>query len=211
MHTASPPSIKLSCHIISNTRTHITHAQRIQAKGSWVKNAYDSMLQSNREAAHILSTYGCSACTDITGFGLMGHLLEMIKFDDDQNQTREEDAENQSYNGEVVGVDTTESSNICKVVTADDSTTGEIEMNNNDIIGKTETVQIAVKLSIKAVPVLLGATECINDGIFSSLQPQNIRCARAVGNIHLGKLNSSYPLLYDPQVCTDILLEQHIF
>lgn len=170
------------------------------------------MLQSNREAAHILSTYGCSACTDITGFGLMGHLLEMIKFDDDQNQIKDEDAENESDNGEVVGVDKTESGDICKALIIDDSSsTGDIEMNNNASIKKTETVQIAVKLSIKAVPVLLGATECISDGIFSSLQPQNIRCARAVGNIHLGKLNSSYPLLYDPQVCTDILLIQHIF
>jgi AIR synthase related protein, C-terminal domain len=169
------------------------------------------MLQSNREAAHILSTYGCSACTDITGFGLMGHLLEMIKFDDDQNQVKEEDAENDSDNKEVMGVDKTESENISKAVVTDDSSTGDMKMNNNASIKKTEIVQIAVELSIKAVPVLLGATECINDGIFSSLQPQNIRCARAVGNIHLGKLNSSYPLLYDPQVCTDILLEQYIF
>lgn len=189
---------------MSNIETHKTHTQIIQAKGSWVKNAYDSMLQSNREAAHILGTYGCSACTDITGFGLMGHLLEMIKFDDDQNQTSDEDAENEYCNGEVVGVDQTESENIFKAVITDDSATGEIEMNNNASIKKTEIVQIAVELSIKAVPVLLGATECINDGIFSSLQPQNIRCARAVGNIHLGKLNTSYPLLYDPQVCTDI-------
>ena len=47
------------------------------------------MVQSNKEAARILSKYLCSACTDITGFGLMGHLLEMLKFDDDGDESDE--------------------------------------------------------------------------------------------------------------------------
>ena len=150
------------------------------------------MLQSNREAAQILSTYGCSACTDITGFGLMGHLLEMIKFDDSHDQITEEDEAKETLIGEVVRIDTKEINN--------GNTNGDMINNGNS---KIEKIQVAVRLSIKAVPILLGATECIDNGIFSSLQPQNIRCSRAVGNIHLGKLNSSYPLLYDPQVRTD--------
>ena len=133
----------------------------------------------------------------------MGHLLEMIKFDYEQNQITEEDAENESDNREVVGVDKSEPENVCTAGIREEITAGDIKMNNNARYIKIETVEIAVELSIKAVPVLLGAAECIDDGIFSSLQPQNIRCARAVGNIHLGKLNSSYPLLYDPQVRTD--------
>ena len=163
-----------------------------------MKNAYDSMLQSNREAAQILSTYGCSACTDITGFGLMGHLLEMIKFDDNNNhddQIIENDEEKEMDNGKTLIKDTSETEN--------DNLNGHD--NNNMKVVKDEVeveVEVAVRLSIKAVPILSGATECINDGIFSSLQPQNIRCSRAVGNLHLGKLNNSYPLLYDPQVCT---------
>ena len=47
------------------------------------------MVQSNKEAARILSKYHCSACTDVTGFGLMGHLLEMMKFDDDGDESDE--------------------------------------------------------------------------------------------------------------------------
>jgi len=36
------------------------------------------MSALNREAAEVMSRYPVSACTDITGFGLLGHLAEMI-------------------------------------------------------------------------------------------------------------------------------------
>lgn len=34
---------------------------------------------SNEKGALILQKYGCRACTDLTGFGLLGHLVEMTK------------------------------------------------------------------------------------------------------------------------------------
>jgi selenide,water dikinase len=36
------------------------------------------MLQSNAAASRLALDYQASACTDITGFGLAGHLLEML-------------------------------------------------------------------------------------------------------------------------------------
>lgn len=36
------------------------------------------MTALNRDAAEVMSHYPVSACTDITGFGLLGHLAEMI-------------------------------------------------------------------------------------------------------------------------------------
>ena len=36
------------------------------------------MASLNRDAAKIMSNFNVSACTDITGFGLLGHLAEMV-------------------------------------------------------------------------------------------------------------------------------------
>ena len=38
----------------------------------------DTMLALNRTAAEVMQSIGVNACTDITGFGLLGHLLEML-------------------------------------------------------------------------------------------------------------------------------------
>jgi selenide,water dikinase len=44
-----------------------------------MKSAFDSMLVSNKLASQIFVNHNASACTDITGFGLAGHLLEMME------------------------------------------------------------------------------------------------------------------------------------
>lgn len=49
------------------------------AKARWLAGAVRSMRVSNGPAAAILRAHGVTACTDVTGFGLGGHALEMAR------------------------------------------------------------------------------------------------------------------------------------
>jgi len=45
---------------------------------AWVDAALQTLQQSQAPLVELLAGHGCAACTDITGFGLLGHLGEML-------------------------------------------------------------------------------------------------------------------------------------
>jgi len=49
-----------------------------RAETPWVNEAIASMRQSNHAAAKILCRQNPAACTDVTGFGLVGHLMQLL-------------------------------------------------------------------------------------------------------------------------------------
>jgi selenide, water dikinase len=119
---------------------------RGKAKARWVMAAIQHMTQSNRVGAAILQAHGVTAATDVTGFGLLGHLVEMVK-----------------------------------------------------------ASNVDVTLQLKAVPLLDGLPEVMALGIFSSLQPQNVRLRRAIANLDTASQHSLYPALFDPQTAGGLL------
>lgn len=61
------------------TGTLFAADMRAKAEGRWVSAALDSMRKPSQIGAELMIEYGATACTDVTGFGLLGHLVEMCK------------------------------------------------------------------------------------------------------------------------------------
>jgi selenide,water dikinase len=128
------------------TGTLLAADMRGKAKARWVMGAIAHMIRSNADAGSILRRHGARAATDVTGFGLIGHLIEMVR---------------------ASGVD--------------------------------------ADVALDRVPVLAGARETVALGIFSSLQPQNVRLRRAISNLEEAARHPLYPLLFDPQTAGGLL------
>jgi selenide,water dikinase len=48
------------------------------ARPGWIDAALETMQRSQARLVELLAAHGCHACTDVTGFGLLGHLGEML-------------------------------------------------------------------------------------------------------------------------------------
>ena len=125
-------------------------AMRGAAQGIWTSAALESMRWPSTSAAERLVQVGAHACTDVTGFGLAGHLTEMIRATGDGNE-------------------------------------------------------VAVDLSLDALPVLKGAIDLFARGFASSLQPSNLRARHVIDGMDWAASHPNLPLLFDPQTAGGLL------
>lgn len=128
------------------TGTLFAADMRYRARHRWIANALAQMQLSNQMAAHLLLQYGATACTDVTGFGLLGHLGEMIM---------------------------------------------------------PQGCEVSVQLG--ALPPLVGALSCFEQGIFSSLHADNAEQATLLRNETDYAQHPHFPLLFDPQTAGGLL------
>ncbi len=61
------------------TGTLLAAHMQLKAKGRWIDSALEVMLETSKAAADIFAANCATACTDVTGFGLAGHVLEMAR------------------------------------------------------------------------------------------------------------------------------------
>jgi len=73
------PGDKLVLSKPLGTGVILAAAMQGQCDGEVFNQAIDSMLQANNQAAKLLSELNVQACTDVTGFGLLGHLYELCQ------------------------------------------------------------------------------------------------------------------------------------
>jgi selenide,water dikinase len=64
---------------------------------------------------------------------------------------------------------------------------------------------VDVELSLDALPLLDGALDTVRLGIFSSLQPQNLRLRRAIRDIATLPPDARLALIFDPQTAGGLL------
>lgn len=77
--SGAQPSDKIILTKALGTGVIFAALMRNRMDGNSVDEAVQQMLQSNKPAASIFAKHQASACTDITGFGLAGHLVEVME------------------------------------------------------------------------------------------------------------------------------------
>ena len=168
------------------------------ARPGWIDAALDTMQRSQARLVELLAAHGCQACTDVTGFGLLGHLGEMLAAGGAGARS----------GGDVLG----------PAGGAEDRAAAEVEDEdgNQDSRGgargrpddRRRAPHPRVQIDPRRIPAFTGALELLDQGWASSLAPANGRAlALLEGPVRLvGEAAAAVEaLLIDPQTCGPLL------
>jgi selenide,water dikinase len=177
------------------------------ARPEWIDAALERMQRSQAPLVELLAAHGCRSCTDITGFGLLGHLGEMLGAGSlrleagalERQGFQEVDA-GQEGGTEAAGAGAADAGPICTGRSAGAGAAGDGGAMR----------PLAVTLDTAAIGALPGALELLEQGWASTLAPANGRAlALLQGPIHLvsaGRPTALQALLIDPQTCGPLLV-----
>jgi selenide, water dikinase len=168
------------------------------ARPGWIDAALQTMQRSPARLVELLAAHGCQACTDVTGFGLLGHLGEMLAAGGAGARS----------GGDVLG----------PAGGAEDRAAAEVEDEdgNQDSRGgargrpddRRGAPHPTVQIDPRRIPAFTGALELLDQGWASSLAPANGRAlALLEGPVRLvGEAAAAVEaLLIDPQTCGPLL------
>eukprot|EP00903_Cladosiphon_okamuranus_P015210 g14058.t1 len=191
---------------------------RGRATSPWLQQAIRSMLQSNGPAAGLLRDHGARACTDVTGFGVAGHLAEMLRAPPLQDRPLSTSPKTTTATVENGGGERGEGA-----ASKEGASPPEAIRPSAAATGATAAAAAAVpqaslnaELDLALLPVLSGAVEVVDAGIVSTLQGQNegdsaasvVTPAVSVAGSGAGKdarKSACFRLLFDPQTAGGLL------
>ena len=119
---------------------------RSQCSAAHYQSLLDALFARQHEFVEVAKSVAISAVTDVTGFGLAGHLIEML-----------------------------------------------------------QESGVAAEIDISDIPILDGVSDYIDQGIQSSLAPDNLRFDRFIAADESIRQHANYKALFDPQTCGGLL------
>jgi selenide,water dikinase len=153
---------------------------RAECRAAWMEELLRTMLASNQTAAELIDEFDISAATDVTGFGLAGHALQLAGIRGHRPPVGEpESVSSQEAGGRGQGAG----------------------FRNPD-----PPVCLNLEIAIHSIPLLSGAAELLSEGVESTLAPSNRAAEAEIESSGAQRRTPQYAALFDPQTSGGLLL-----
>jgi selenide,water dikinase len=155
---------------------------RAECRAAWMEELVRTMLLSNQAAGELIDEFDISAVTDVTGFGLAGHALQLLR------------SQESGVRGQGSGVRSPES---------DIPNTNAAELRRRPLFS---ACGFALELALPSIPLLPGAAELFSSGVESTLAPSNRAADAEMESTDSQRRTPQYAALFDPQTSGGLLM-----